>query len=805
MKIKKLEIENFKLFDKKFSEISDIAESDIIILNGPNGYGKTSIFDAIEFALTGKIKRINTYSSELGVNKNSAYDNKILIADETREAYINLHLEEEGNIIEIQRIYIPTSKLSPKMKKASKENNPYNIFQNFKIKLIINKEEIVGHDAVNKKLAEYNLNDIEDFYDKCCFLSQDEHLEFLKAANKEKAIALDFLFKVPVDQQNEIDKVDKLINSLENSNKVNNVGYITKLSKKIEKEINPEIARLEGSLEKTYTNNIQKSDYRKLFPYKSIYWDKQSISINAEQYDRAIEEIEKLEYFAKHMNNCFDFLYNKPYKKIMVPFDGGDITKNNSLEYAYRYYSLLKNEETIELKYNQQHKYAKLKENIEKRELDNINWKFIFDEKILDESLIKIIKEKLDEVAEIKKTQGIISKVISNITKTRTTLIEYVSQAMNKSVIDDKICPLCGASYDKREKLKEEIKKETDTLQLLCDDSANKIGDIIDVLYKDYFNYILKNISNKLNSTISEKTYKKLQEVKKSKINIDNIKELLNILDIELPEKYEEDIVKIEKGYEELIRIINFKLKNIPEDIESQLEAHDFMHEYENYYDKNEKYFKNITSEMLSAKKNYVKISFYNSEMKALNEKRTELTKVQCRIGRLKKILEELSKYRCAIQKGIEAYKKKIIQDIEPILYVYTAKILQQKFNGKSIFISTNEEMDNIRFINSVDDKQDILYTMSSGQLATVSLSFLLCMNQVYARQALPILLIDDPIQTIDDVNMVGLVDILRNEFMDRQIFISTHEQKFEWYLKYKYEKANKTIKPFNMKNLMLK
>ena len=103
-----------------------------------------------------------------------------------------------------------------------------------------------------------------------------------------------------------------------------------------------------------------------------------------------------------------------------------------------------------------------------------------------------------------------------------------------------------------------------------------------------------------------------------------------------------------------------------------------------------------------------------------------------------------------------------------------------------------------------MDDNQDILYTMSSGQLAAVSLAFLLCMNQVYAKQALPILLIDDPIQTIDDVNMVGLVDILRYEFEDRQIFISTHEQKFEWYLKYKYEKANKDMKAFNMKNLML-
>ena len=32
----------------------------------------------------------------------------------------------------------------------------------------------------------------------------------------------------------------------------------------------------------------------------------------------------------------------------------------------------------------------------------------------------------------------------------------------------------------------------------------------------------------------------------------------------------------------------------------------------------------------------------------------------------------------------------------------------------------------------------------------------------------------------------------IRYEFEDRQIFISTHEQTFEWFLRYRYSKANK-------------
>lgn len=804
MRIKSLEVENFKLFTDKFNEISNISKSDLIILNGPNGYGKTSIFDAIEFALTGKIKRINKYNENLGVKKNIAYDKKILISDETKEAYINLCLEDdEENNIKIQRMYTPAKN---QKNKSSKDNNPYRIFERFDIKLFINQQQIIGHENIMEEMKKYNLNEIEDFYDKCCFLSQDEHLQFLKETNADKASALEFLFEIPNEQQKEIDRVNRLISSLENNNKFNNLGYITKLTNKVEKDIKPKIQNIEATLEKSDTRGVEKPKYKCLFPSKSIYWDKESLRINTDEYDEAINEIGKLLYFSENKNSCLNFLYNRPLKKIIQPFSGNenDITKNNQLEYTYRYYYLVKNEKAIDLKYTLQQKYENLKDLIEKRELYNINWNFITEERLLDEIQIENIKEKLNEVKEIEKTQETISKVITNITKTRNTLIDYASNAMDEFIMDDKTCPLCGRLFENRDKLEKEIKKETDILQDLSDESSIKIENIIKSLYNHYFNDLLNNILKKLKDPIQKNIYNKLQEVKKNKGIINEIVELLKSIDIEIPDKYEMDIVEIEHGYNNLVKKISGKFKEVPTDIELQLEVKDFIHEYEKYYEENEEEFNKITSNMLSVKEHYVKMSFYNTEMKELNVKKAELTIIENRIKKLNEILAKLQNYRDTIQRGVDLYKRKIIQDIEPILYVYTAKILQQKFNGKSIFISCDDEMKNIQFINSVGDNQDILYTMSSGQLASISLAFLLCMNQVYAKQALPILLIDDPIQTIDDVNMVGLVDILRYEFIDRQIFISTHEKKFELYLRYKYEKANKFIKPFNMKNLTL-
>lgn len=236
-----------------------------------------------------------------------------------------------------------------------------------------------------------------------------------------------------------------------------------------------------------------------------------------------------------------------------------------------------------------------------------------------------------------------------------------------------------------------------------------------------------------------------------------------------------------------------------------QLEEKNFEDYYERFYDKNQKLFSEINKEELCEKKIYINGIMHNFYIAEIDKKNKEIEILTSRIGKLEKVGEKLKEYSKVLEDGIKEYKKKIISDIEPLLHVYTAKILQQKFNGKSIYISTNEAVDNIQFVNSMKDKQDILYSMSSGQLSAVAISFLLCMNQVYGKHnPCSVLLIDDPVQTIDDVNMVGLVDLLRYEFENRQIFISTHEQTFEWFLRYRYSKANKAVKIFNMKEIML-
>lgn len=79
----------------------------------------------------------------------------------------------------------------------------------------------------------------------------------------------------------------------------------------------------------------------------------------------------------------------------------------------------------------------------------------------------------------------------------------------------------------------------------------------------------------------------------------------------------------------------------------------------------------------------------------------------------------------------------------------------------------------------------------------------MLAMNKLYVGEddQLGFLLIDDPVQTMDYINMAPLVELLRNEFDDKQIILSTHEIEKENYILYKFLKYGKIGQSFNVKD----
>lgn len=71
-------------------------------------------------------------------------------------------------------------------------------------------------------------------------------------------------------------------------------------------------------------------------------------------------------------------------------------------------------------------------------------------------------------------------------------------------------------------------------------------------------------------------------------------------------------------------------------------------------------------------------------------------------------------------------------------------------------------------------------YTLfSSSQLNALAVSFFLGLNLGTREAPLQVVMLDDPLQSLDDVNLLGLVDTLRRTKALRQLIVSTHDRRF--------------------------
>ena len=67
---------------------------------------------------------------------------------------------------------------------------------------------------------------------------------------------------------------------------------------------------------------------------------------------------------------------------------------------------------------------------------------------------------------------------------------------------------------------------------------------------------------------------------------------------------------------------------------------------------------------------------------------------------------------------------------------------------------------------------------LSSSQLNSYAVSLFLAMNLAIPTLKLGVTILDDPLQSLDSINLLGLVDVLRRFRRHRQIIVSTHEER---------------------------
>lgn len=122
-KISRLSIDSFKLFDK----FDENLNHGLTVFDGPNGFGKTSVFDALQLLFCGNVPRISALAKSIKLNASRRYDRNLYWnKDSKRSIAIKAELVRGDETVCIMRF-------ADKSDLELRNNNHLNNFDIFKL------------------------------------------------------------------------------------------------------------------------------------------------------------------------------------------------------------------------------------------------------------------------------------------------------------------------------------------------------------------------------------------------------------------------------------------------------------------------------------------------------------------------------------------------------------------------------------------------------------------------------------------------------------------------------------------------
>ena len=866
MKIKKILIKNFK--NIKETRIIDFQEN-VTLFVGPNGFGKTTIFDAIELSLTGKIRRIEESDYSDG---RSSFSTPYFQNNPEEDTFIELTLtNDEGSSLIVSSLYKSSMN-------AEGSNVPKFSFSKFKRTVRFEPEPLEDLDGlserdIQKVISQFLGYESEDYslgdtFDLFHYIQQDETAYYLKQKEKDRKEQLNFLLNIGnyVNRKNRLERLKSVLSSSE-------------------KELKAKKDKLKTSPIKNdtpYSKLPLRADNDFAFNKESIEFDNE---LSNESLNIYLSEIEKLQefrssfspkdYFLRKLSDQFerevlddkDFIFYLIVREFFESQDNIEhIEQNHTLILNDKNYSyfLLKNYigqlESLEND-SRMFKRGKILEGLLDVEIDKLNieiiknslnsfpnWEFgqvwleMFDYKL---STYKIKKEQLDDgVNSINKLLEIRSRLKEHSDEknsecvfcgydwgeSKNLLIAYeeTTNQLRKNLtnFEIEVSNMVEELNQLKMELQNQIQTEQEKLFVIPDDFLSVIRSISNYDFPESFSNLVvmnseitplpvdksaslqefENLKTELISSLQEKllipkeVYSTFLRVVKKSVNFENLLEKYSILAGESIREYEISfdllpisLNKFEENKEKLLVFLRDLRSQIVFDYSKSLDS---QHLFDKYFASKEKTFEECTIERISQKREYIINQF---ELQSL----TMFNQIENRLQIIERTITYLQQRVRKLYNNIKSYQEQMIQKLKLPFYMYTAKILQNYQQGMGVLLTTQNNS-NIRFIANSNSEQDVMYQLSSGQVAVISFAFTLALNTTFKiSKEFRFLSIDDPIQDMDSMNVYALIDLIRHSLSDYQIIMSTHNDGSAMFIKYKFELfSNFEISNVGLKNI---
>lgn len=801
-KIESLKVRNFKCFDnKKFYEFYFIQGANPTILSGPNGFGKTTFFDAIELIFTKKITRLNAQIEDgrtnLGknilLNTSDECGYLILTLVNTRYEKITIIAEIDNSLTKLTvESSIKFTYIEGPMESTS--------FDEYINSSVIWKSDITEFE---------NLNYIKEHFNIYYYVSQAESVHFLKNTISNRKDSMTKLLQTEMIQE----KIDIIEKELIGATKAKKGVVVNEEITATKSELDNKISNLKKKLDDA-SGKYEAINYTQLLVYPQNYekkkWDIENPDLQNITEEQLGEYFAEINGIAKLYQDLADYKKYLKNKEILTFSNSNEAISNYIKFYGFikdnKFDSQQVEDEIIKLNRTLDvYRYSAFF----RQELEISNYKKddmlqLQQMGIVSESLnISEVDDLVNEIKALNFQLGDNQKKINELIQAREKL--HSINEVKDNIANASNCPYCNYPYENLELLEEaystlstKLKNSQDGISIEIKEKNIKLANFIKPTADLVVELLGQGDVDKIDQIrVRASEYSMLLKSKKIIADILKIGEFIVAANSWKELDEESRVIELKRiiesnltGYTNEMFLENLKL-----------------YDYDKVYNENSVL---LSIEQLSLNDkdridNKIKFVKYQNSLiknKEIDLIRSEVKKLIIKLKKLEKIRKQFDELKNLYNEAIDDYKNLVLKKLRVPLLIYTGKILQDYQNGLGVFINQDE----MRFVSNGDAKHDILNTFSSGQLSGFVLSFLFAMNKRYIAEEnddIGFILIDDPVQTMDDINIASFIEVLRNDFPNKQIILSTHETDKENYILYKFLKYNLKGQSFNVKDNM--
>ncbi|WP_343607579.1 AAA family ATPase [Chryseobacterium oranimense] len=773
-KISELKIKNFKCFtDVNF----DFGGDNLVVFDGPNGYGKTTSFEALEILLTKAPRKIG----KAKLDKRYTYENSPIHKSEDKKIEISVQLvSSDGNHIKVKRVFPAATN------GKSKKNNISQIYADSK--LFINDEEVSSESSLEDVLDYKN---IYNLFNVLNYVEQDENTYFLKEDPKERYKALVSLLGG--------DEERILLEKVE--------SFHLKLKLKVD-QIETSISDLKQNNSDLLKDQFNEISYKKLIDnsLNDFVWDNEVIkNTDINLHNSYLNEINKIENLFNNRQTVGEIVLLDKMNKYRNDTVFIDSFINNY--WSVENYNILEdennrrnnNKKTIEtntkiVQYINSNDYNQL--------LNGENILFLSEkEKIKNE--IEVFEVSLKLLLTLRESLSLQNQILFDLKEKRESLI--ILNRNHKDFIDLKEgeCPVCGYDWLSSEKLIQQIEETQSKIFKQYNEDNSKFEKQKEDLNKRYlesFKSLIieenESLETELSKLVDFDFFSRLKDLYTSyKSRFETFLSLFN--------------EEVRKQINLMVNLRNIENKNLIKNnilelidkekpvVETDLSFDEIITDFNLYFNNDTEKLNKLSLEEIKQKRKYIEYQYFNSVNVGINN----LEERKLKLYRLQQEYEEVKR---KLDEKIKNYTKSIIEKISIPFYIYTGKILQNHSLGSGLVIDFEMKRgDSQIYIRPTHRDQEVTYTLSSGQLSATVISLMLVLNKVFDHSKFGTLLIDDPLQTLDEINSHSLVELLKYNFSEQQIIISTHEDRYSKFIRYKYDKFNLYGRNIRMKEVI--